>query len=262
MKTSLSSSASPASAAATTRNGAASPEFDDATALIEKLAPLDPGARLEALVGRFPGQLVASTSAGAQSAVLLDLLQRHAPGTPVVWVDTGYHFGETYEYFETLKQRFDRLRFIEVAPLVTAARQEALFGKRWEQDAEALVAYNLQNKVEPMNRALSQLDARVWISGLRADQSAHRARRPLVEQQNRTLKVYPILEMTDAEVDSYQIVRELPLHPLISHGYLSIGDWHSSRPARAGEAAEATRFNGLQRECGLHELSNQPDFQI
>lgn len=239
------------------------PHQESSAALAKTLASLnDVGARLSYLASTFPQSLVASTSAGLQSAALLHLLAKHAPSTPVIWIDTGYHFAETYQYFEQLKQSFPELKFIEASAKHSAARQEALYGKRWEQDAEALKAYNLENKVEPMNRMLTELQAKCWISGLRTTQSKSRAKRQFAEQQNRIIKAYPILDWSDADMDTYLHVNELPRHPLAQKGYLSVGDWHSSRPAKTGESAEETRFQGQQRECGLHELSNQPDFQI
>ena len=113
-----------------------------------------------------------------------------------------------------------------------------------------------------MNRALKDLGADIWLSGLRRSQSSTRASRSLVEQQNATLKAYPVLDWTDAQVASYFYTHNLPHHPLEAEGYLTMGDWHSTRKPAAGESAETTRFNGCKYECGLHEVSGDNDFQI
>ena len=91
---------------------------------------LDIAQRFQWIRENHGGEVIASTSAGAQAAVMLHLLKKHAPEIPIVFVDTGYHFPETYQYLETLK---DTLEVdIEIfSPQMTAARQEALYGKLW-----------------------------------------------------------------------------------------------------------------------------------
>ncbi len=229
--------------------------------LNEALAGLDVRERL-ALIGEHWGRLaVASTSAGAQSAVMLHLLSEHLPDLPVIFVDTGYHFPETYRYLSELQERFP-VNLQVYTPKTTAAQQEALHGKLWEQGEEGLEKYGLINKVEPMNRALADNGASVWLSGVRREHSQSRANRPFVERQKDTLKVYPILDWTGDDVANYMEIYSLPQHPLVASGYVSIGDWHSSSPLGEGMRPEDTRFNGIKRECGLHEASGGADFQI
>ena len=108
---------------------------------------------------------------------------------------------------------------------------------------------------------LREIGADVWLSGLRRSQSETRSDRPFVEQQKKTLKAYPILDWADAQVDIYLHQHKLPRHPLSEKGYLTMGDWHSTRPAENG-TAEGTRFNGEKFECGLHLDSGTSDFQI
>jgi phosphoadenosine phosphosulfate reductase len=145
---------------------------------------------------------------------------------------------------------------------MSAARQEATYGKRWEQGLEELSAYNLDNKVEPMNRAIKELGATAWLSGLRRVQAKSRSKLPVVQRQNRTTKVHPIVDWTEKDIYEYMKAHDLPFHPLWEKGYVSIGDWHSTKPLEAGMSEEDTRFGGLKRECGLHELSGQQDWQI
>lgn len=211
--------------------------------------------------GLFGEGLVMSTSFGVQSAVLLHMATECVPGIPVIFVDTGYLFAETYRFMEALRERL-ALNLKVYHPLRSAAHQEALEGKRWEQGAEGLAAYNRENKVEPMNRALTELGATAWLSGLRRSQSSSRAQRPIAERQNRITKVYPLLDWNDRTIYQYLQQHDLPYHPLWEQNYVSVGDWHSTTPLQPGMDPESTRFNGLKRECGLHELSGQADWQI
>jgi len=210
---------------------------------------------------QFGDQLVMSTSFGVQSAVLLHIATRVFPEIPVIFVDTGYLFPETYRFAEELTERL-HLNLKVYTPKMTAARQEALYGKRWEDGPDALAAYNRDNKVEPMNRALTELGAKAWMSGLRRVQSKTRADLPILEKQNRTIKLHPIVEWSEKDVYYYLKDHDLPFHPLYEKGYVSLGDWHSTTPLGQGMTAEETRFNGTKRECGLHELSGQADWQI
>ena len=118
---------------------------------------------------RHSGSVVASTSFGAQSVVLLNLLQEYAPSIPVVFIDTGYLFPETYLYAEQLIERYD-LDIRIYQPLITSARLEALHGKLWEKGGGGLEEYSKLTKVEPMNRALREFGAEAWISGMRRSQ--------------------------------------------------------------------------------------------
>jgi phosphoadenosine phosphosulfate reductase len=225
------------------------------------LAALGAEERVRAAYERYGEGLVLSTSFGVQSAVMLHLVTRVVPGVAVVFVDTGYLFAETYRYAEQLTQLLE-LNVHVYQPLMTAARQEALYGRRWEGGVADLEAYNLANKVEPMARAMKDLGARAWLSGLRRAQARTRQDLRVVQVQKRTVKVHPILEWTERDVYQYMERHGLPAHPLWEQGYVSVGDWHSTRKLEPGMAEEETRFGGLKRECGLHEANDQADWQI
>jgi phosphoadenosine phosphosulfate reductase len=123
----------------------------------------------------------------------------------------------------------------------------------WEQGKEGIERYNQYNKVEPMRRALRELGARGWITGLRRQQSRSRANLGVLALQNDVVKIQPIIDWTDRQVFQYLTKHGLPYHPLWEKGYVSIGDTHTTRPLGAGMTEEETRFFGLKRECGLHE---------
>ena len=114
------------------------------------------GERISELSRRYPGQVVASTSFGLQAAVMLKLLRDHAPEVPVVFIDTGYHFDETYEYAVDLTERLGLDVSKSIAPQWSPAWQEAIHGKLWEQGEQGMEKYSLLNKVEPMNRAIEE----------------------------------------------------------------------------------------------------------
>lgn len=229
-------------------------------ALNEELERLDAAGRIALLAEQFRGRLLATTSFGLQAGVMLKLLKDHAPEIPIVFIDTGYLFAETYRYGAVLEEHLGfEARVYQ--PGITAARQEALFGKQWEQGPEGQEQYARIHKIEPLNRALQELGADVWISGLRRVQSRTRSHREVAEKQARTLKVYPIIDWNDDQVERYMRENGLPRHPLAAAGYVTMGDWHSTRPGQRS-ARESTRFNGEKYECGLHLDSGEQDFQI
>lgn len=209
----------------------------------------------------YGDQLVLSTSFGVQSAVMLHLVTTQIPGIPVIFVDTGYLFPATYKFAADLTERL-KLNLKTYIPRQTAAQQEALYGKMWEQGLESLERYNRINKVEPMNRAVQELGAGAWLSGLRRTQSSTRGGRGVVEAQNKVTKIYPIIDWNDRDIYEYLTENGLPYHPLWDQGYVSVGDWHSTKKLGEGMSEEETRFGGLKRECGLHEATGGADFQI
>ncbi len=192
---------------------------------------------------------------------MLHLVTRIIPDIPVIFVDTGYLFPETYRFAESLRERLN-LNLKKYHPLQSAAEQEALYGRLWEQGVDGLERYNFINKVEPMNRALTELGAEAWLAGLRRSQSSTRAHLKVLQVQNKLQKIHPIIDWSDRDTYQYLKKNGLPQHPLWEKSYVSVGDWHSSAPLTAGSKPEETRFSGIKRECGLHELSGQIDFQI
>lgn len=238
-------------------------ELDDAVIASwnRELEPQAAAQRVRWALEQFRGHAVLSTSFGAQAAVMLHLVTRIDPQIPVVFIDTGYLFHETYRFAEELTAKLG-LNLKIYNPSVTAARQEALNGRLWEQGVEGLEKYGKINKVEPMSRALRELGARVWMTGLRRQHASTRGELPVVKRQNRMLKLHPIIDWTDRQVGEYLQQHGLPYHPLWEQGYVSIGDTHSTARFADGMKTEETRFGGLKRECGLHELSGEPDYMI
>jgi phosphoadenosine phosphosulfate reductase len=219
-----------------------------------RFASIGADRRMEWAFENLPGNHVLTSSFGAQAAVSLHLATRVVPNIPIVLIDTGYLFPETYQFIDELTDRL-RLNLKTYRAARSPAWQEARYGERWNQGVDGLNAYNQENKVEPMRRALRELDVNTWFAGLRRNQSETRAKIPFLEWSGDRWKVHPIADWTDRDVHMYLKEHNLPYHPLWEKGYLSIGDRHSTRPIHEVSTLEQTRFFGLQRECGIHDIN-------
>lgn len=217
------------------------------------LAEMTAEERVAWALQALPGQHIVSSSFGAQSAVMLHLMVSQKPDIPVVVVDTGYLFPETYRFIDQLSDKLD-LNLHVYRSETSSAWQEARYGRRWESGVEGIAAYNRDNKIQPMNRALDELRAGTWFAGLRRSQAATRKETPLIETSGERWKVHPIADWSDRDVFEYLRSYDLPYHPLWDKGYVSIGDVHTTRSLNEVGTIEETRFFGLARECGLHDM--------
>lgn len=224
---------------------------------LAQLEPLDAFGRLLWAARSFSDGLVMTTSFGIQSAVLLHMASQVAEREglrpiPVLWVDTGYMPAETYQYAQNLTERLAiDLRVVQAE--MSAARMEALHGKLWETGrVEDLQLYNRLRKVEPLDRAFSQLGVRCWASGVRGSQTDHRSGMRALERVRGAWALRPLLAWSNRDVYYYMQQHDLPQHPLFEKGYSTVGDWHSSAPDDGAISGRATRFGGLKQECGIH----------
>jgi phosphoadenosine phosphosulfate reductase len=224
--------------------------LDEANALLERMPAEE---RVAWALEHLPGNHALSSSFGAQAAVSLHLVTRAAPEIPVVLIDTGYLFPETYWFIDELAVGLE-LNLKVYQPSVSPAWLEARYGRLWEQGIEGLERYNDLRKGEPMQRALQDLEVGSWFAGLRRQQSRSRSAIRALEFRRGRWKIHPIFDWTDRQVFQYLGRHDLPYHPLWHQGYVSIGDWHTTRSLAEAGDAEATRFFGLKRECGLHGL--------
>jgi len=215
------------------------------------LSELTPAPRVSWGLDYLPGSHALSSSFGIQGAVMLHLVTERRADIPVILTDTGYLFSETYRFIDELTERLTLNLKVFASPL-TPAWQEARFGLLWEKGLDGLDQYNRMNKVEPMQRALGELEVGTWFAGLRRAQSSTREALPILAIHGSRYKILPILEWSNKDVHEYLTEHDLPYHPLWEQGYVSVGDVHSSKPLELGMSEEETRFNGLKRECGLH----------
>ena len=231
-------------------------EFDvdslDLDHLNEVLEKATAEERVAWALDQLKPNIVLSSSFGAQAALLLHMCSRQWPEIPVVVVDTGYLFPETYLFIDELTEKLNLNLKIYRSPQ-SPAWQEARYGQLWRGGVDGITRYNQMNKVEPMQRALDELGAKGWYVGLRRSQGSTRQKLDVLGVQNGFLKVHPIVDWNDKKVFDYLQDNDLPYHPLWEQGYISIGDWHTSHRLVDGVTEEQVRFFGLKRECGLHE---------
>lgn len=222
---------------------------DQAAALSRRFAGMAATDMLRAAISElFPGRIALVSSFGADAAVLLHLVAAVDPATPVLFIDTGKLFDETLAYREQLTARLGLtdLRVLRPDPALLGVKDPS--GTLWFRDADACCAIR---KVEPLQRGLKPFDA--WINGRKRFQAQSRTSLPLVEAADGRLKFNPLAGWTAAELTAYVSRHELPAHPLVAQGYLSIGCAPCTQPVAPGEEARAGRWRGQDKvECGLH----------
>lgn len=196
-----------------------------------------------------PGRLIVSTSFGPSGLVNLHLVSEVAPQMPVVFIDTLYHFKETLELADQVRQHYG-LDLRVVRPAESREAFEREHGERlWERDLDR---FHHLTKVEPMERALDGVQG--WITGRRRDQSSSRSDMPVVEVGEH-VKINPVAAWGRGDVWRFILEHDIPYNPLHDMGYASIGDEPLTTPTQAGEDERAGRWRGQDRlECGLHTL--------
>jgi len=208
--------------------------------------------RISWALKNLPHIHIMSSSFGIQSIVLIHLITKQKSDIPIILIDTGYLFPETYNFIDILTNKFN-LNLKVFRSKISPAWQEARYGKLWEKGLNGINFYNNINKVQPMNFALNELSAETWFAGLRHDQSKSRNLLPYLSIQKGIFKILPILDWSNNKIQSYMKKNNLDVHPLYKNGYSSVGDVHTTTKHMPGMLEEETRFFGLKRECGLHE---------
>lgn len=231
----------------------------DSSLVNQKLNDFEAIKLIEWSASVFGDRLVMTTSFGIQSAVMLHLVTRLIPHIPVIWIDTGYFPPETYQFAEKLTQKLN-LNLKVYQSSMSPGHMEALHGKLWEKnDLESLNLYDYIRKVEPMQQALKELNAQAWLAGLRSNQTTHRQTLGRLVKHRDIYKIHPILHWHSRDIYQYLTTHNLPYHPYFDLGYVTVGDWHSSRPLMADDTNDRdTRFHGIKQECGLHLSQNIP----
>ena len=193
----------------------------------------------------YKPRIALSSSFGAQSAVLLHMCTQIEPAIPILFIDTGFLFQETYEFADTLKKKLN-LNIKMFRP-----SQEQI------NDVKEKLKNNDSSccdpvKVDLMKKALVGLDA--WIAGLRRDQAATRKNIKIIEDYGEGLvKVHPIANWTSKDVHAYMTKHNLPYHPLREKGYTSIGCEPCTRKPSDPNDERSGRWAGQEKtECGIH----------
>ncbi|MBU1348025.1 MAG: phosphoadenylyl-sulfate reductase [Alphaproteobacteria bacterium] len=188
------------------------------------------------------------SSFGAEAAVLLDLVARTRPQTPVIFLETGQHFLQTLQY---RKQLSDRLGLTDVRLVTPTADERTSIDPGddlWRTDPDACCDLR---KVRPMARAAAGFDG--LITGRKRYQAATRLTLEVFEVLDGQLRVNPLAGWSAEDIEDYAAARDLPRHPLVEQGYASIGCWPCTSVVAPGADARSGRWSGVDKvECGIH----------
>jgi phosphoadenosine phosphosulfate reductase len=232
--------------------------------LSEQVAQLPPADALDrALRDASPAEVIESalktvgrehlalvSSFGTESAALLKVMADVDPAIPVVFLDTGWLFEETLAYRDTLIAALGLRDVRSVKPLDETLLREDPDRELWFSDPDACCRIR---KVEPLARALKPFSA--WINGRKRFQGGSRADIPVVEDDGARLKFNPFANVSREQIEAIYRLADLPPHPLVASGYLSVGCLPCSSRTSPDEDARAGRWRGRAKtECGIHTI--------
>jgi phosphoadenosine phosphosulfate reductase len=212
----------------------------------------------------FPN-LYQSTAFGLTGLVTMDMLskiQKESQSRPVelIFLDTLYHFKETYALIDTVRERYPNLPVHIFKPdgANTAEELEETYGKELWDVAEDMYDYLV--KVEPLQRAFDELKVAAVLNGRRRSQGAARGSIPIIEMDDERgiVKINPLAAWSFQQVKQYIDENNVPYNALLDQGYKSVGDWHSTSPVKEGEDERAGRWKGRSKtECGIHNKKSR-----
>ena len=210
------------------------------------------------LAGRPESGACITCSFQAEDVVVLHLLRERVPDVPVLFLDTGYHFAETYEYRDRMTQEWS-LNLVNVLPEKTIEQQESEFGILYREQPTKCCQLR---KVEPLMRSLESFD--IWFTGLRREQSPTRKNLKKVEQHRlpsgkTLLKVSPLADWTWAQVWEYTGKHGLTYLPQYDRGYASIGCEPCTAIPDDPANPRSGRWSGKKLECGIHTCSEKTE---
>lgn len=227
------------------------PELD-ARALADELNHRFEGASAEDVIAfavreGFPGAVGAVSSFGAESAVLLNLIASVEKSTPVLFLDTGKHFGETLDFRRDLTATLGLTDVRDIAPLADKLASEDPDGTLHTISTDRCCDIR---KVEPMARAVIPFDA--WFTGRKRFQASTRAALPLFEAVGHRIRINPLAGWSEDDLADYQEKHDLPVHPLVPYGYFSVGCAPCTEPSPPDDQ-RGGRWRGQGKvECGIH----------
>jgi phosphoadenosine phosphosulfate reductase len=211
----------------------------------------------EQIVREAAGAPICLTSSfQTEDMVALDMLRRHLPDVPVIFLETGYHFKEVIAYRDRMAAEW-KLNLVNAMPKTTLAEHEKQFGLLYIVQPTECCAIR---KVEPLMRHLQPFDW--WFTGLRREQSPTRANLKKVEDHKlptgKVLKKVSVLaDWTMAQVNEYATAHGIPRLELYDRGYTSIGCEPCTAVPEAGADARSGRWGGKKLECGIHTFSEK-----
>jgi phosphoadenosine phosphosulfate reductase len=192
----------------------------------------------------------------AEGMVVLHMLRRCLPDVPVLFLDTGYHFPETYEFRDQLTREWS-LNLVNITPAQTVEQQESALGILYREDPTRCCQLR---KVEPLMRALAPF--RTWFTGLRREQSITRKNLRKAELHqlptgNVITKVNPLADWSSGQVWEYTRAHNLRYLPQYDQGYLSIGCQPCTAIPEDPTNPRSGRWGGRKLECGIHTISER-----
>lgn len=199
--------------------------------------------RIERLYSYFNSDEILFTSSfGKDSVYLLHLISRIAPKQKVYFLNTGFNFIETEEYKNTLKELLN-LDIIELLPL-KKEHDFSIDNQLWQSNPNKCCFINKVKPLETIGK-----DFKVWLSGLKKNQTELRNSIRIFENRNNIIKFHPLFDQSEESISKYVSYFDLPKHPLKEQGYGSIGCTHCTIK---GEGRNG-RWSGTDKtECGLH----------
>ena len=228
----------------------------------QKTIALNAEDRLKWAADCFPGKIVFASALGAEDQVLIDMIARLHLAIPVITLDTGRLFNETYTLIQRTEERYG-IRFrIQFPDRVAVESMVAEHGINLFRDSvENRKLCCRIRKIEPLRRALAGFDG--WICGLRRDQSVTRSDVTPVDwdDANQMLKINPLADWSEQQVWDYIASHNVPYNPLHDQGYPSIGCASCTRAITRTEDVRAGRWwweQPEQKECGLHWVDGKP----
>jgi phosphoadenosine phosphosulfate reductase len=194
----------------------------------------------------------------AEDIIVLDLLRKYLRDIPVLFLETGYHFAETYEFRDRITRDWN-LNLVNVVPEHNVQEQETAFGLLYRDEPTKCCQLR---KVEPLQRALEPYD--IWFTGLRREQSPTRKNLEKVELHRtpagKTLtKVSPLADWTWGNVWQYTAANKLAYLPQYDRGYLSIGCEPCTAVPEDANNPRSGRWGGRKLECGIHTFSERSE---
>lgn len=227
-------------------------------AVAEQFEKLSADALIDRVLEENRGSACITCSFQAEDMIVLHLLRQRRPEIPVLFLDTGYHFKETYAYRDKMQQDW-HLNVTNLAAKKTVAQQEAEFGILNQTDPGKCCHLR---KVEPLMEGLQNFE--IWFTGLRREQSPTRKNLKVVEHHELPtgtvlLKVSPLAAWTWGQVWKYTAENKIDFLPLYDLGYRSIGCEPCTAIPVEGADARTGRWGGKKLECGIHTFSKKAD---
>jgi phosphoadenosine phosphosulfate reductase len=226
------------------------PPAEELDRVLRHAGPAEVIAAALKTVGR--ADLAVVSSFGTESAALLKVVADIDPAVPVIFLDTGWLFEETLAYRDTLIATLGLRDVRSIKPLEAALLREDPERELWFSDPDACCRIR---KVEPLQRALAPFSA--WINGRKRFQGGARAVIPVVEDDGGRLKFNPFANISREEIQAIYALANLPQHPLVALGYLSVGCMPCTSRTSPDEDARAGRWRGRPKtECGIHTVKS------